>query len=823
MLVEHFLPDLRFAYRILVKRPWFTLAAILTLAVGIGANTAVFSVVEAVLLSPLPFHEPERLVQVQRTIDGLPVANVAAVQYFSWRDGEPPLESITAYTFLSIGINFSDGDKPEHISSRQVTADFFKTFGGVPMIGRDFEAAEDVPGGPDVVMLSHGFWQRRFGGDREILGRRLRLDGRPHTVIGVMPPSFRFPVGTEVWTLLQLDPSTSDRQALLTATARLAPGVSIEAVQASLQVTNQEYVRTHYSAADAVHYGLRVRPLAEHLYSSLDSIFRLLASSALIVLLVACANVINLQLMHLSARKQEIAIRLAVGSTPRRLIRQMMSESVFLALLGALVGLGFCRLSIGPLLSVLPAEIERFHPVEIDGKVLLFTLTVLFLISIIISIIPALRALQIPINSNLKEGGRAAAGPGTGYGGSRWRLALVGAEIALTLSALIIALQLGQSFLRLIDADPGFVQEGRYVAQLPLSGAYGSGAAWQRLSEELVSGLEELPEVRAAGLTTGLPLEAIPDFDFLIAGRDPMTDGVGSGRYRAVTPGYFETFGIPLLRGAAMQPEHRQDTAWVAVVNQALVDRYWEGEDPIGERITIGLPTQPTRADPEPRTIIGVVGNVRENGLMEPAAPAVYVPLPQIPDPMAERISALLPMALVVDVGQISSSEGGLSKRLGERIARFDPDLPMVDLVTAEQLVSNTIDSRRSILRLVGLFAGLALLLSMIGIYGVMASLVLQRARELTLRRVLGARRRQIAALIIRQGGSAVLVGLVAGVGIGWSLSRLIGSALSDLEPARMSSFVIAVTALTCCALLALLIPAYRASRVRISDVARFE
>ncbi len=808
--VESLVSELRLAFRILAKRPWLSLATVLTLGLGIGANTAIFSVVNSILLRPLPFEDLDRLVQVQRAFQGYPTPNVAARQYVYWETHARSFESLAAYSWQPIGVTLTGDARPERLEGYLVMNSFFEVFGARTEIGRVFADAEDQPGGPLAVVLSHNLWTRRFGADENILGERLRLNGLVYTVVGVMSPEFRYPVTADLWMALQLDRQTEDRLASLTVSGKLREGVSPEMAQEALQPFEQEYLELYGDPNRQE--TVAVQPLTTHLYGVLRPHLLMLAGSAAFVLLITCANVAHLQLARFDARRRELGARLALGASPSSLLSLLVIESLPLSLLGGVVGLLLCGLLFRPLLAVLPDGIQRFHEVEVDLTVLGFALVTTLVVGVATALIPALANRRAALGTGLHKGGTRG---GSRRGQSRWGLALVASEVALTVLSMVGAALLVQNYRSLSQTDPGIEIREVLTAQVALSpSVYDTSSSWQRVSQNLVPALEALPGVRNAVAAAYLPMQDGPPMSFTIPGRDPEEPGgFGVGQFLGVTPGYFELLGIELRRGRTFEDRDRDSETGAVIINQELAGQLWPDEDPVGQNVILGPPVFPTLGDPRPRQIVGVVGDVHEDGYQFSPPPMIYVPLAQVPGPFTTRLIAIRPLGLMLETEVPPLT---LTRQVQEEVWAFDGDLPVFSFISLEELLAGNLGPDVALMRLVGLFAALAAVLAAIGIYGVLAYQVSQRTREIGIRMATGADRLRIIRWIYGRGMSAVGIGLLVGLVAAGLLVRLIAGYVV-IDPLDPMSFGVVPLLLALLGSIAISLPAYRASLVQPS------
>lgn len=812
----HILHNIRYAARVLLRTPGFTIVAVLTLALGIGANTAIFSVVNGLLLRPLPFAEPEELVQIQRDFSEGRAPTVAIPKFLYCRDHNDVFESVAAYDTLGSGFNITGEGAPERITGSRVSHEFFGVFGVRPALGRDFAPEEDRPGAPRVAILSHDLWQRRFGGERSIVGQVVRLNGEGYTIVGVAPASFRYPATAELWTPQEIDPTSREKANYLEVTARLKEGVSLERAESAMKVITERY-RKAYPDMMTENEAFVAVSLRERLYGRLRPALLVLLGAVGCVLLIACVNVANLQLARSAARRREIAVRTALGAGTWRIFGQLLTESVVLALAGGAAGLlvGFWILkplvALSPVDALGPAGTAALPPVGIDARVLAFTFALSLVAGLLFGLVPAIQAARANLRETLQEGTTRATGGARGLA----RRLLVVSEVALALILITGAALLTKSFAGLLGTDPGFEPEGVVTMKLSLPEArYGDPEALERFGRQLAERVEGLPGVRSASLASSLPMELGPDLPFAIMGKWPGGDsleGAGGAQFRGMTPGYFETLGLRLARGRFLGPGDHAHSEPVALINEAAARRYWQGDDPLGSRIRVGVPVTVELADKTPRRIVGIVKDVRESGLDEEPPPILYVPAGQVAPPAVAMLVRLLPVSLIV---KVEGSPEGLGESLRKQVWAIDPQQPVGEIATMEQVVTRSLGSHRFNVLLMACLALLALALAGVGIYGVLSYLVTQRTREIGVRMALGASARNVLQMVVGQGLTPVLIGVAIGTAGAFGLTRLLAGLLVGVSATDVTSFVLAPVVLTVVALLASTVPARRASRM---------
>jgi predicted permease len=817
-----FFQDLRHALRLLAKTPWATGTAIIALALGIGANTAIFSVINGVLLEPLPFPEPDRLVQLERAFPQGRSSAHSVPRFVYWREHNTVLEKMTAYDDLGTGFNLTGDGPPERIRGSRVSQEFFSVFGVQPALGRDFVAEDDRPGAAKVVILSDRLWRRRFGGDPGIVNSSVVLSGESYTVVGIMPDYFRYPSGVELWTPVQIDPADTNPGNYLNITGRLKDGVTVDEALAEMKVVQRRFLDSQGAPPDASE-SASVRPLHEFLYGYLRPSFLVLLGAVVLVLLIACANVANLEMARSASREKEMALRAALGAGTGRIVRQVLTEGVVLSFFGGLLGLLLCMGTLRPLLSLAPSAVARFQDVRVDGSVLAFTFAIALLSGLIFALAPAFQTRRIQLSETLKEGS-TGSGAGGGVRGYRIRTVLVVSEVALTFVLMVGAHLLIRSFEGLRSTEPGFVSDNVLTMKLAFPETkYGDPVVLEAFTRQVLGEVESLPGVRTAVAVNTLPLEMGPDLPFVIEGRrfDPDTfEGVGTAQYRMCTPQYFETFGIPLLKGRVFDDSNGSGTPGVVIINQATADRYWPDEDPIGRQITIGGPLIPEFSDPAPRTVIAVVGNVREVGIANDPPNVIYIPVGQVPPFAASALMRFMPYALAVKTDVAPET---VTRAVEDVIWRHDADQPITGVATMAEIVDRSIGSERFNMLLLGLLAGIALLLAVVGIYGVIAYVVSQRTREIGIRIAMGARGIDVARLVLRQGLGAVLLGIVIGFAGALASTRLLAGLIYGVSTTDPATFVAVSLLLAFIATLAIALPARRASRVDPLVALRYE
>ena len=797
-----FIQDLRYGVRMLLKRRAFTLIAVLTLALGIGANTAIFSVVNAVLLRPLPYRNPDRLVRVWET---RPQQNfnrtfVSEGEYLAWREARS-FENVALLDSLSF--NLAGGGEPERVAAARVTADFFSMVGVAPLSGRVFSRDEEEPGHNEVALLSYGLWQRRFGKDPGVVGKTILLDSRRYTVIGVLPRGFMFDQPADVWVPFAFTAEEDMRWGhhYLGIFARLRPQVDPQQAQAELNTIAQQLQREHPPTNTG--HGVELVPLYEDIVGDTRVGLLVLLGAVGFVLLIACANVANLLLARASGRQKEIAIRAALGASRGRLMRQVLTESTLLALLGGALGLLFSLWTVEALVALSRDILPRTGEVHLDGWVLGFTLLLSLGAGILFGMAPAFQVSSLTLSESLKEGGRTSSA-GSGSQGMR---PLVVTEIALALVVLIGAGLMTRSFLRIRQVDAGFDPHNLLTLEISLHGSrYSTSQQQDALFRQLIERLESLPGARSAGAVNVLPLSGNNvSGSFAIEGRAPAPPGQKPNtNRRIVTPHYFTALGMPLLRGREFTEADSADAPPVVIINETFARRFFPGEDPLGKRVRRG------GADPW-MTIVGMVKDVRHRGLDLDARPEMYIPYPQLPEAT---------MTLVL---RTEGEPGRLVSAVRKEVSALDQDLPVGGIRQVAEVVADSLATRRLAMLLFGSFALVALVLSAVGISGVMAYSVTRRRHEIGVRMALGARPGDVLRLVVGQGSKLLLTGVAIGLVAAVALTRVMTSLLFGVTTTDPTTFAGVTVLLAAVALLACYIPARRATKVDPMAALRYE
>jgi putative ABC transport system permease protein len=790
-MIADLLHDMRFAVRQFAKNPVFTAIAALTLALGIGANTAIFSVVNGVLLRPLPYPDPDTIVRIYEIVPQWGPFAVSPAAFLDWRRQSTTLERVAAFSVDSETL--ATEEFPERVVSAAVSWDTFDLLRVKPALGRTFVRDEDAPLKNRVVILSYGMWQRRFGGDPRILERRLSLSGVPCAIVGVMPAGFAFPSAeVEFWSPLGLETADAPRGAhYLGVVGRLKGATTIEQARAEMK-TIAERLAVQYpdSSKDE---SAEVVALHEHIVGQIRPALMTLLGAVGVVVLIACGNVANLLLVRASVRNKEIAIRTALGAGRRRIVTQMLAESLLLAFAGGAIGLLLAYGAIGPLQALNAGSIPRIQDVVIDGGVLAFTLGLCVVTGILFGLVPAWQASRTNVSEAMKEGGRSSSGPG-----ARWlRNGLVMAEVALSVVLLVGAALLLRSFSRLTQVDPGFRAENvlAFSVSLPTT-SYKEAEQREAFFGQLMERVRALPRVESAGMIQSLPIRDDYFLSFTVRGTTVTPGSEPSANYRVVAPGYFETLGIPLRRGRTFTDRDAPGAPLVAVVDEAFARRYFPGKDPIGQAIDIGNGTDGFCE------VVGVVGNVRYGGLDFTANPTMYVPF---------RQDVFSTMWIVARTDGDPTAIAPVVRAL---VRDLDRNLPAYSISTLAEVVSTSLGQRRFSVLLLSLFAAIALLLAAVGLYGVISYSVSQRTKEIGVRLAMGAPRSRLLGMVIGQGMKLVVAGVIVGLAGALALARLLATLLFEVTPFDPPSYASTVIALVAVAALACYVPARRAMRV---------
>jgi putative ABC transport system permease protein len=815
--------DLRYALRMMRKSPGFAAIAIAALALGIGANTAIFTVVNAVLFEALPYPQPERLMQLGRKFpQGYGWSN-SIPKYMAWRENHV-FQWMTLYDGGGASLNLTTGDRPQQVKGAHTSKDYFNVYGVQPTIGRTFTEAEDSPNGPRVAIISYGFWQSHFGGDRQMVGRNIPLNGEPYVVIGIMPRGFHTDPEEDVWIPLQADPNSTNQGHYLRAAARLKPGVMLAAAQAEMKIVGEQYRRAYPTWMDT-NEGVAVVPLREALVEDVKTPLYILLGAVLLVLLIACANVANLLLARAAGRQRELAIRAAVGASRGIVMRQLLTESVLLAGCGGVLGFALGSWGVRALLAMVPGNIPRLTNGEgqavippLDWHVAVFTLGIALLTGIVFGLFPALQTSNPDLVSNLKEGGRS----GSGVRHARARSALVVGELALALVLLVGAVLLIRTFVGLRTVNPGFDAHNVLTMTTSMAGGnYSSTAKVANFVRQVTRRIEGLPGVDAASSSLMVPTNCCIDLPLQIPGKPPAKGDQYNGdeQWRAVSPHYFQVFRIPLLRGRSFSETDVENSARAVIINEAMGRKYWPKEDPLGKVIVIGKGLGPQFEEP-PREIVGIVGNARETGLSKEEPPVMYIPQSQMTEGLTTLANNVIPLSWAV---RSAANPMALRAAIEREFRAVDGLMPVAREKLMEEVVGDSISRDNFTMLLLSIFAGIALLLAAIGIYGLMSYSVEQRTQEIGVRMALGARRPDMVRLILGQGLRLTGIGVALGLAIAYALTRVLASLLFGVKAADPLTFAGVAMILALIALGSTWFPARRAAAVEPLEALRYQ
>jgi len=773
--VESLWRDLKFVVRSLAKTPGFTIIAILVIAVGIGVNTAVFSVINTVLLKPLIFPHQEELVDLMNTSPRGPRGGANVPKFRIWREQTSIFSKVAGFDFGGAGLNLTGGDKPQQVQGVHVTQQYFSML-GVPVIqGRTFTEAEDSPNGGRVVVLSYALWKSRFGGNAQIVGSTIQLDGQPYLVVGIIGKSFVTDTPTDLYLPFQFDLNTQDQAHYFTVAARLKPGITYAQANAQLKLAADEYRRTYGPRAMGPQDGFGVVSLAEAWVGDARESLWVLMAAVGFVLLIACANVANLMLVRASGRRRELATRAALGAGRGQIVRQLLTESLVLALTGGLLGLVLGATGVRLLLAMAPTYIphvgENGTAVVPDMHVLMFTLGVSVLTGILFGLAPAISASRPNLVAALNE---SSSRSGVGFRNGKLRSALVISEMALALILVIGAALLIRTFMKLQAVDPGYDTRRVLTMAMSISGdRFQKTAGVAQLVRDGTDRLTALPGVTDAAAACCLPLDGGFGLPFNIVGR-PKGDApfTGGGGYDTVSWNYFNTFKIPLLRGRMFTEQDNGAAPGVVIINEALAKHYWPKGDPLKDRMEIAPGAGPAFAEPA-RQIIGIVGDTRSRSLDSPPDEMMYTPIAQMPDGMTALNSRVAPLMWIVHTRVEPHS---LAAPMAEALRVASGGLPVAHIRTMEEIVVLNTSRRRFNMLLLTIFGASALLMAAIGIYGLMAYSVQQRTQEMGIRMALGAQASHIRNMVIRQGMVLALIGVVIGIAGAFGLTRFLAS-----------------------------------------------
>ena len=797
--------DLRSALRQLIKVPSFTAVAILTLALGIGACSAIFSVVNVVLLRPLDYPEPGRIVAIRETnLPQFPEFSVSPPNYLDWEKQTKSYEYLAAYGGASV--NLTGEGEPQRLVGVKATAHYFDVYGIKPILGRMLLPEEDAQGKDHVVVLSYPFWQRVFGGGRDVVGRAVQLNGEPYTVVGVAPAGFGLTSKVDVWMPMAFKPDETANDArgghYINVVGRLKPGVTVAQARAELEVIASQLAKQYPDSNKG--WGIFMMTLQDYGVRDVKPVLYTLLGAVGCVLLIACANLANLLLARATARHREISIRAALGASRARLVRQLLTESVVLSVCGGAAGLLLARGGLCALLALAPTSLPRITEIHLDSGVLLFSLALSVATGLVFGIAPAWLAARADVNEALKQGTR-----GSTEGGARGRLrsALVVIEVTFALMLLGGAGLLARSFMQLAQVDPGFIPENATLLRLSLpQKKYALPEQQTAFANALLDRVKALPGVQAAGLTHSMPLVGDYVLGFNIEGRPAIDPSdLPNTNYYAVTPDYFRAMGIRLVRGRVFTPQDDAKAPRVAIINETMARQHFPNDDPIGKRINI------TNGPDTWREIVGIVGDIKQYGVDKATSAQSYEPFAQVP------------FSSINVVIRTSGAPAALLGAIRPTVYAVDKDQPIGAIRPLEEIVADSIARQRFAMTLLAVFSGVALVIAAVGIYGVMAYNVVQRTGEFGIRMALGAQQRDVLRLVLIQGGKLIGLGLIIGLLATLAASRAMGSMLfntSAQDPLTLGSITLLLGAV---ALVACLLPANRATKVNPIEALRTE
>ncbi len=800
------LQDLRYAVRTLAKQPAFTLVALATLALGIGANTAIFGIVNAVLLKPLPYQQPDRVVMLWSHWINWNKTWLSQPELDDYQHQAHSLEHVGAFQYTSF--NLTGAGEPLRVRAAQVQPAVFTALGASPIAGRLFTDDEDRPGHDRVAMLGEGLWREQFGGDRSILGRTISLDGAPYTVLGVLPAALRLPIdyasreATQLWVPIALGPTDPQDRGNhgLFALGRLAPGTGVDRAQSEMDTITGGFHARFPNQYDR-EFGVTLVRATDEVFGAIQPALLLLLCAVGAVLLIACANVANLLLARAEGRQKEIAIRTVLGAGRARLVRQLITEAMVLSATGGLAGAAFAFALVHALVALDPLRIPRVQNIAIDGRVLAFTAAIALATGVLFGLVPAMQASRADLQPALKDGGRDSR-VATGW----LRNALVVSEIAASVVLVAAAMLLARSFTALLDVNSGFNPSHVLTLRTSLPPArYADAGSMARAYRDIGQRLREAPGVEAAGAVTGLPLASTRgDWGIRIEGLPPQGRQHPAADWQIITPGYFEALGTPVVRGRLFTDADQQDTLPVIVINETMAKKYWPGENPIGRRMTMGN-------NDRWLTVVGIVADVRHRGLDAPARAEMYRPHTQFRFGMGPDTAAVPAMTWAI---RTTGEPIAATAYARAAIDRVDRDLGISDVTTMAQVVADSTSDRRLNMLLFVLLGGLALALAAVGVYGVVAYSVTQRTHEIGVRMAIGARPTDVRRMVLRQGCRLAVGGVAIGLMLALAAARVMRGLLFHVSPSDPATFVLVAAALIGVAALASYVPARRATRV---------
>lgn len=809
--------DIKHALHMFFKNPGFTIAAVSALALGIGANTAIFTVVNAVLLKPLNYRDADRIVKYFRTFPDGTRPEASVPEFHILQQQTSVFKEVAAYDSFGPGFNLT-GDRPEQIHGIHVTEGYFRVFSAPVMLGRTFTPQEDSPNGGKAVILSYGLWLRRFAGNPNVVGNSLSLGNEPYTIVGVLGRGFASDPEADIWLPFQFDPVSNNLGHFFMTAALLEPGITLAQANAQMKLAAVQFLRA-YPQADP-HQGFAVEPLRDSIVGDVRKSLLIVSGAVSLVLLIACANVANLLLVHATGRKREFAIRSALGAGRGRIVRQLLTESVLLSVAGGILGLVLGFAGVRALLAVSPAGLPRIgedgSAIGIDWRVLGFTLAISLATGVIFGLFPAFTASRTDLNSSLKESGSRS---GTGFRQGKVRSLLIVSEVSLALVLLVGAALLIRTFIALRSVYPGFDAHNVLTLEMSLTGdRFKKTAAMAQLSRNGLDRLNAIPGVEASATTCCLPIQAEYGLPFQIIGR-PADKGKAGGAWMSASPGYLSVFKIPVLHGRDFKETDTAATPGVVLINQALAKLNWPNENPVGQQIVIGKGIGPDFEEP-PRQIVGVVGDTHEGGLGHPPGPMMIVPVAQVTDGMTALSTRYLPVKWTV---RTHGDPHQFIAAATEQLRQASDGFPVADTRTMEEILGRSTARETFNMLLLTIFGAVALVLASIGIYGIMAYSVQQRTQEMGIRMALGADRSAIRKLVVSHGMRLAIIGIALGIAAAFGLTRLIASFLFGVKSWDPAAFIAAPLLLFAVALCAVWLPASRASKLDPMQALRME
>lgn len=814
-----FWKDVKHALHLFIKSPGFTIAAASALALGIGANTAVFTVVNTVLLKPLGYPDADRIVQCESISPNGSFPGASITKFMVWRQQTSVFKDVAAYDFAGPGFNIT-GDRPELVHGIHVSESFFRVFGAPVMLGRTFTPQEDLPNGGNLVVLSYGLWQRKFAGNPAVIGKTLSLGNEPHTIIGVLGKDFVFDPDSDIYIPFQFDPNSTNQGHFFRAAAMLKPGITVAQANAQMKLAWQQFVRLYPKSNPQGGFG--VSPLRDAIIGDARRSMYVLLGAVGLVLLIACANVANLLLVRATARKREFAIRSALGAKRSRIIRQLLTESVMLAVTGGILGslLGF--FGVRALLAISPAGLPRVgedgSAIGMDWRVLAFTLAVSVLTGLIFGLFPAFSVSRTDLNSTLKDSSNRA---GTGIRHGRVRALLVISEVLMAVVLLIGSALLIRTFVALHAVNPGFDSHNVVTMEMSLTGPrYEKTAGVAQLSRDGRQRVNAIPGVEESAFTCCLPIQGQFGLPFTIVGKsvDPSKGPPGAG-WMSASPDYYKLFRIPVLRGREFTDQDTTGAQPVALINEALAKQFFPKENPVGQQIIIGHGVGPDFEEPA-RVIVGVVTSTHEGGLGRDPFPTMIVPDAQVTDGMTKLNAGIVPLRWVV---RTQRDPRQLVNAISEQLRQASGGFAVSRVKLMDEIVATSTARENFNMLLLTIFGVVALVLAAIGIYGLMAYSVEQRTQEMGIRMALGADRVVIRKLVVWQGMRLAIVGLVLGVGVAFWLTRFLASFLFGVKSWDPAVFISVPLILASVALLAVWLPATRAAKLNPMNALRVE